>query len=209
MKKITFSLFIFLLATTSFSQANKVSDKDLKKLVKTMAGEFTSEEQSKSDTDYFHIKLRMKPIWTDSKDGYWLYVEQAISSAEQKPYRQRIYHVYRQDDTTIVSKVFEMKSPKNYAGGWNDEEKLKPLTQDSLIDRQGCAIYLHKIGKNFAGSTPGKQCLSSLRGATYATSEVTVYKDKLISWDRGWSKDDQQMWGAEKGGYIFIRHRGL
>ena len=209
MKKITFSLFIFLLATTSFSQANKVSDKDLKKLVKTMAGEFSSEEQSKSDTDYFHIKLRMKPIWTDSKDGYWLYVEQAISSAEQKPYRQRIYHVYRQDDTTVVSKVFEMKSPNNYAGGWSDEAKLKPLTQDSLIDRQGCAIYLHKMGNNFTGSTPGKQCLSSLRGATYATSEVTVYKDKLISWDRGWSKDDKQMWGAEKGGYIFIRHRSL
>ncbi len=209
MKKTIVGLLFLLPALFSFGQAKKISEKDLKKLVKTMAGEFSSEEQSKADTSYFDIKLRMKPIWTESQDGYWLYVEQAIASAEQKPYRQRVYHVYKQDDTTIVSKVFEMKSPKNYIGGWNDAAKLQPLTQDSLIDRQGCAISLHKTGKNFTGSTPGKECLSSLRGATYATSEVTVYTDKLISWDRGWNKDDKQMWGAEKGGYIFIRKRSL
>ena len=174
-----------------------------------MAGEFSSEEQSKSDTDYFHIKLRMKPIWTNSTDGYWLYVEQAIATAEQKPYRQRVYHVYIQDDTTVVSKVYELKTPKIYAGGWKDMAMLQPLTKDSLTDRQGCGIYLHKIGKNFTGSTPGKECLSTLRGAAYATSEVTIYKDKLISWDRGWNNEEKQMWGAEKGGYVFIRLKSL
>ena len=75
-----------------------------------------------------------------------------------------------------------------------------------MIDRQGCAVYLQKNAEgNFAGSTPGKECVSSLRGATYATSVVTIYENKLVSWDRGWDKDDKQVWGAEKGGYQFIK----
>ena len=201
-------LFIFSFIFT-FSQAKKIKEKDVKKLFKIMAGEFSSEEQSKSDTDYFHIKLRMKPIWTESTDGYWLYVEQAIATAELKPYRQRVYHIYLQDDTTVVSKVYELKTPKIYAGGWKNVSILQPLTKDSLLDRQCCSIYLHKIGKNYTGATPGKECLSTLRGAAYATSEVIIYKDKLISWDRGWNNENKQMWGAEKGGYIFIRLKSL
>ena len=89
-------------------------------------------------------------------------------------------------------------------------KKLAGLTPDSLADRQGCSIYLHKRGKKmFSGATTGKECQSSLRGAAYATSEVTVYPDKLVSWDRGWDKDDKQVWGAEKGGYVFVKERTL
>ena len=59
--------------------------------------------------------------------------------------------------------------------------------------------------KAFSGSTPGKQCLSSLRGATYATSKVTVGKKGIISWDQGWDAMDKQVWGAKKGGYDFVK----
>jgi CpeT protein len=48
-------------------------------------------------------------------------------------------------------------------------------------------------------------CPSNLRGATYATSEVVVQHDKMISWDRGFDSRDKQVWGAEKGGYIFMK----
>ena len=90
------------------------------------------------------------------------------------------------------------------------EEKLNKISADSLINRQGCAIYLRRIDKNiYKGSTPGKECLSSLRGAAYATSEVTIWPDRLISWDRGWNDKGQQVWGAEKGGYIFVKQRRL
>jgi len=175
-----------------------------------MAGEFNSNEQADQDKAFFHIVLRMKPIWRDHPDGYWFYVEQAVTSSEDKPYRQRVYHLYIEDDTTIVSKVFEVKNPNQYIGAWKEEEMLKKITPDSLIDRQGCAIYLHRIDKNiYKGSTPGKECLSSLRGAAYATSEVTIWPDRLISWDRGWNNKGQQVWGAEKGGYIFVKQGRL
>ncbi len=149
----------------------------------------------------------MTPIWKKEKNGYWLYVEQATATAQDKPYRQRVYHVYKHDDTTIASKVYEIKDPKPYVNAWKEEQKLKSLTRDQLVDRQGCAIYLRKDadGRSYSGSTPGKECLSSLRGATYATSEVVIYKDKLLSWDRGWDADGKQVWGAVKGGYVFVK----
>ena len=199
---------LIALSLSVFGQTSKVGKKDVKKLAEMMAGEFSSEGQSKTDAAFFHIKLRMKPIWAEKKDGRWLYVEQAASETEDKPYRQRVYHVYRQDETTIVSKVYEIKDAANYILGWKDEAKLKALSSDSLIDRQGCAIYLKKNADGtFAGSTPGKECLSTLRGASHATSEVTIFADKLVSWDRGWDKDGKQVWGAVKGGYIFKKSK--
>jgi CpeT protein len=203
-KIITALILLICVAAAGAAQTQKVGKKDLKKLAAQMAGEFSSEAQSKADSSIFHIKLRMKPIWSERKDGFWFYVEQAAAETEDKPYRQRIYHLYRQDERTIVSKVYEMPNPEKYIGGWRDVDKLKTLTKEALIDRQGCAIYLSKNADgSFSGSTPGKECLSSLRGASYATSEVTIYKDRIITWDRGWDKNDKQVWGAVKGGYIF------
>jgi CpeT protein len=211
MKKIIYIILFFsILGQNAFAQHEKVTKKDLKKLYKMMAGEFSSELQSKQDTDFFHIKLRMKPCFKDRTDGYWFYVEQSTAKMQEKPYRQRIYHLFLQDDTTIVSKVYEMKNPQQYVKAWEMPEKLKDLTVESLIDRQGCGIFLRKKNKNhYGGATPEKQCLSTLRGATYATSEVDVFADKLISWDRGWSKEDKQVWGATKSGYIFVKARKL
>jgi CpeT protein len=204
-KRLLLFTGLLFFCSTLFAQ-QKIKTKDLKQLKKRMEGHFSSKAQSQADTSYFDIHLNMKQIWKDRKDGYWLYVEQAMSTALQKPYRQRIYHLYKQDDTTLVSKVFEIKSPGKYINAQNNIDVLKVLTVDSLIDRQGCAIYLKKNNKgNYYGSTPSKECLSTLRGATYATSEVIIEKNKLLSWDRGWSAADKQVWGAVKGGYEFIK----
>lgn len=206
MKKLLLLLFLGT-SLACIAQTQKLTQKDLKNLYKKMAGEFSSEQQSKDDSAYFHIMLRMKPIEIN-KEGYWFYVEQSMASAQQKPYRQRVYHLYILDDSTIVSKVYEMKNPNQYINAWQYDEKLDNLTTDSLIDRQGCGIFLHKQSNNtYAGSTPQKECLSSLRGATYATSEVVISKEKIVSWDRGWDKDDKQVWGAVKGGYIFMKQK--
>ncbi|MBK7852430.1 MAG: hypothetical protein IPJ66_15190 [Bacteroidetes bacterium] len=33
----------------------------------------------------------------------------------------------------------------------------------------------------------------------------TITANELISWDRGYNDKDEQVWGAEKGGYHFIK----
>jgi hypothetical protein len=191
-------------ATLANAQSERLKKNDLQKLYNRMKGHFTSEAQSKSDTNFFNIHLHMTPLWNE-KNSYYLYVEQAAANSLLKPYRQRVYHLYKIDDTTIVSKVYEIKEPSKYINAQYNRTLLQQLTKQDLIDRQGCAIYLHKIKGNFVGSTPGKECLSSLRGATYATSEVIIGKKQLISWDRGWSKEDKQVWGAVQGGYQFLK----
>ncbi len=107
-----------------------------------------------------------------------------------------------------MSKVYELPNPQLYAGAWRNPVEFNALEHSSLIDRQGCSIYLQKTGRNtFSGSTPGKECLSVLRGSSYATSEVVITPRRLVSWDRGWNDRDEQVWGSVGSGYIFDKKR--
>jgi C_GCAxxG_C_C family probable redox protein len=58
---------------------------------------------------------------------------------------------------------------------------LQELTPDSLKLRSGCAVILQRTGPSeFSGSTNEQDCLSTLRGASYATSEVNMTKDLAL-----------------------------
>ncbi len=57
----------------------------------------------------------------------------------------------------------------------------------------------------FKGETKKGACLNSWGKAAYATSEVEISKNQVISWDRGWNEKDEYVWGAEKAGYVFIK----
>ena len=99
MRFITFRFFVitcFILISLMVinAQSSVVSKHDLKKLAKCMTGTFSSQKQSLLDSTFFHISLHMTPIWKKSKDGFWLYVEQAMATGLDKPYRQRIYHLF-------------------------------------------------------------------------------------------------------------------
>ena len=82
------------------------------------------------------------------------------------------------------------------------------LIPDSPVLREGCKVVLYRVDEGyFEGSTVDNNCNSNLHGASYATSEVIIKEDRLISWDRGFDENDKQVWGAEKGGYVFIKGR--
>ena len=194
-------LSIFLLICKSTSVPN---DPDVDRLVSWMTGSFSSEEQAQADSNFFDIRLEMIQIWQDRSDGKWLYVEQAAASSLDKPYRQRVYRLSRSSDTSFESAVFTLKNPLEFAGAWKMDDPLATITPDSLEQKDGCSIVLRKIGDEaFVGSTVEKDCPSQLRGATYATSEVTITPNEMISWDRGFDLNDQQVWGSTVGGYIF------
>ena len=200
-----FTFFSMLLIFTCTDQTNR-SDQgsDLDTLAAWMAGSFSSEAQSLSDSSYRHVRLHMIPIWQQQSEGYWFYIEQSIAGYEDRPYRQRIYHLVQQDDSTFRSDVFVFNNPLRFAGNWQTGEAVKGLTPDSLELREGCSIFLQRHSPEiYSGSTRGEGCESTLRGASYATSEVTITKTEMISWDRGFDDHRVQVWGAEKGGYIF------
>ncbi len=207
MKKILSIAILFILSTsTNFAKAKKVSDKDVKKLYSMMQGFYSSVAQSKADTSYFNILLKMKPMWTEKKNEYWLYVEQAMEGSEDKPYRQRVYQLQLLNDTTITSTVYTIKDGEKYYGEYKKDKPLANMTIANLEVRKGCVINIYKTKKNkFTGTTHANDCESNLRGASYATTVVKIKKKQLVSWDRGYDKDGKQVWGAVKGGYEFVK----
>ncbi len=195
-----------LLALLSACAASKKSqgDKDLLQLRGYMAGSFNSAAQAARDTNYFDITLHMYPIWPQ-REGIWLYVEQAVTANQAKPYRQRVYKLEKRDAQTFVSYVYTIKAEKEYVNAWKTPEKLEALPLDGIELKAGCEVVLKKDGQLYSGATGDKTCPSELRGAKYANSIVTIHPDKIVSWDQGFNAEGKQVWGATLGGYEFLK----
>jgi len=205
-------LIVLLLAMTPTLNAmagEPTTDRELDTLIWWMTGSFSSEAQAREDGDFLHIALHMARIWADRSDGVWLYVEQAVASSADKPYRQRVYHLRRVGEDLIASSVYTFDDPLERAGAWRTESPLADLSPGDLKPRVDCTIYLKlRSDGAFEGSTLGRLCSSKLRGSTWASSEVVVRPDGLVSWDRGWNDAGSQVWGSAKAGYRFDRVAG-
>lgn len=178
---------------------------DYAQLLDLMKGSFDSRLQAKIDTDYYDITLHMYPIWP-YKGGGWFYVEQSLSSMPDQPYRQRIYHVSQIDDASFKSAIYLLPDEESAVGRWQNPDFFNKWTVGDLRLKEGCDVYLKKVGpKLYQGSTLKGTCLSDFQGATYANSIVEVNENGLESWDQGFDAAHKQIWGADKGGYEFLR----
>lgn len=204
MRIIAFALSAAAIWAACVSSKKSGAGADLLQLKNYMTGTFNSAAQAARDTNYFDITLHMYPIWP-KREGHWLYVEQAVTANQAKPYRQRIYRLEQLDGQTFVSRVFTIKNEKNYVNAWKSPEKFEALTPDGIELKSGCEVVLKKSGNNYAGATGAKTCPSELRGASYAVSRVTVHPDKIVSWDQGFNAEGRQVWGATQGGYEFLK----
>jgi hypothetical protein len=170
-----------------------------------MTGTFSSAVQAADDPQFFDVTLHMTPIWLDRDDGPWLYVEQAMAEYPDRPYRQRVYQLRRVDRDLFESRVFTLPDPPAVIGAWRAETPLDALAPGDLERREGCSILMRRRGDAFVGSTLARLCTSTLQDATYATSEVLITAEGMVSWDRGFDADGNQVWGSTEGGYVFDR----
>lgn len=199
-------LLIIIFPAAIGAQALPLAKRDLKTVAGYLTGTFLAESTSSSDTSSYQIKLQIVPVLEHDKEGYWLYAEQALVSSVDKPYRQRVFHLYIEDDTTIISQPYELKNLSFYASSCNDPSRLATLSLDSLINRSGCGIVLHKyVDGTYRGSTVHRQCLNALRGSVFATMDWAIYPDHFQSWDRGWDEHGVQKWGPVQSGYDFLK----
>ena len=196
-----------LAAAPTASAGARQAAKDLQLLHSWMAGSFSSQAQAARDTSFRDIRLRIVPIWPAMSAAQWFYVEQAVAGREEAPYRQRVYRLSLRDDRRYESAVFTLPAPSRFIGAWRQpiEQRMGTLTPDSLTLREGCTVALRKQRDRFVGGTEGKGCASELRGAAYATSEVEILADRMITLDRGWDAAGKQVWGSTRGGYEFVR----
>jgi len=204
MNRIFYSLIVLLICFNckNAPPPEPVNDVELDELFALMQGSFNSEAQATLDSTYYNISLHMYPIWEDK--GKFLYVEQAINSAQDRPYRQRIYEVKRESDSTFSSAVYRLDVDSVWVGKWKNPKSFDSIALKDITLKQGCEVILKRISKhNFVGKTGDTSCESTLRGASFARSEVEILEDKIISWDRGFDADGNYVWGAEKGGYVF------
>jgi len=201
---IVAAFLLVMLSGCGVGRETATGDRDLERLFGMMQGSFSSERQSKADTSYLNISLHMVPIWPGR--GHYLYVEQALFARQEAPYRQRVYHVYRSGPGTFVSAIYLLPDEGRWAGAWKDPAAFEGLSPGELTPLEGCEVHLKKTGRNrFAGATREGNCPSVLRGAAYTTSEVEIVPGRMVSWDRGYNQQGQQVWGAAKGGYSFLR----
>ena len=211
---LTSSLLLLLLGFAVYScktTHHATSDASIEELMKMMTGSFNSAQQAAADSSYFNISLHMYPIW-ENRAGHWLYVEQALNEMQEKPYRQRIYQVEQTEDqtfkttvyATFKTTVYTLTNPDEAIGKWKTPGWFDRFDESMLEEREGCGVHLIKTALgSYQGSTKKGECKSSLRGASYATSEVIISEGEIYSWDQGFDEHDKQVWGATEGGYVF------
>lgn len=202
------SLAMIVLAWLPSALGCSSAHRQVNELGDWMTGSFSSAQQAQGDSEnYYDIRLQTARIWPARDDGIWLYVEQAVASRLDKPYRQRIYRVHALDEQRLESVVYTLPDdPLQYAGAWRTPACFDDITPADLTIRTGCSIILTKAKDgSYVGSTNEKDCESELRGATYATSHVVITPTMLTSWDRGYNDQDVQVWGATEGPYEFIK----
>ncbi len=180
----------------------------VRKLAQLLEGRFDTAAQAASDRRYFDVTLSICPVSIPSIAARALYVEQSIRGSA--PYRQRLYVLGSgaNPETTATSRVFEFNEPSSVVG-LCDRGEAQTFAAEDVVEREGCTVTLQLSGERFTGRTDGRLCLSSLMGATYATTELTLDARTLESWDRGYDATGRQVWGATAGAYRFERRSAL
>ena len=186
------------------SHSDRGATDELRRL---MTGSFDSSAQAASDSSYYDISLKMIPIWTD-RPGDFLYVEQAVRSMADRPYRQRVYELRHLGGMEYASVVYALENEEDAVGKWTEPTWFDQFDPSVILrEREGCTVYLTRVDADqYMGATRENDCLSSLRGAQYATSQVVVMPGEIGSWDQGFDAEGKQVWGATEGGYIFKRN---
>lgn len=168
-----------------------------------LQGAFDSADQAAVDEDYYDISLVMCAADAPTLGQRVLYVEQAVAATPEAPYRQRAYVVESGDRSHVATTdVYEFTEPERWVGACDGTPSF---TADDVSLRDGCGVTMHWEDGAFTGGTDPRSCPSTLRGASYATSEVVLTPERLESWDRGYDADGTQVWGAEAGAYVFER----
>lgn len=202
---IALPLFLMACSPEPKTETPQKPTADLNLLVDFMKGFYSSEHHARRDTNIDGKVVAYEPIWKSRTDGAWLYVEQARLEKPQKPYRQRIYHLQQQSDSTFSVAIFKIPNDSLYIGSHRDPSLLTDLQPEQLEIMDGCGIHLVFRGDVFVGGTQKRTCKTTYNGAAYLVNETTIYHDSIISWDRGYSDSGEKVWGGEKGGSHYVK----
>ena len=169
-----------------------------------MQGSYSSLNQATEDSTYHHMVMNVCPIWEGK--GHYLYAEIAHNDSLEKPIKQRIFKLSQLNDSIYVNAIYSLKEAQNWYNKWSQPKEFSKLKEGDITEISGCHIILKKIRSTYyQGKTEDLGCFDALNGAEVSISELEVFNDKIITWDKGFDKDGKQVWGSIHGGYIFNR----
>ncbi|OAY73174.1 Chromophore lyase CRL, chloroplastic [Ananas comosus] len=173
-----------------------------------------SREQARRDPDsYFNIRMLTCPA-TEMVDGSKvLYFEQAFWRTPEKPFRQRFYMVKpcpKEMKCDVELSSYAIRDVEEYKNFCDRPKDQRPQPEEVIGDIAEHLTTIHlsrcERGKRclYEGSTPPGGFPNSWNGATYCTSDVTIYKNgELHTWDKGYDDEGNQVWGPKAGPYEF------
>ena len=177
-------------------------------LLQWLVGDFNSEQQSIDDPQYYPIRVLGCPVLAPELGERAIYIEQAFLDDVANPYRQRVYTVQasNEDEVSAWTTVYALTDASS-AVGLCDTDDQPEFGEDDVELREGCGVNVEwsESDRQFVGGTDVGTCSSTINGATYATSDVVIEATQFTSWDRGFDANDDQVWGATDGAYIFER----
>ncbi|MCC6132342.1 MAG: chromophore lyase CpcT/CpeT [Acidobacteria bacterium] len=187
-------------------------DAEIKKLTGWMTGSFDTFAQVAADEKakkaYTHMKavMNLVPIDVEGLSGQAFYLEQAAADSLDKPYRQRVYLLTRQDGK-LVNRIYKFKDPAPFTGAFAEPKKLASLTLDEIVLEEGCDVAWTKVNdtlyKGIAGAN--KSCKSAWKGGATAVSKIELTPGSITSLDQGYDEAGKLVWGPPEGnpGHIF------
>jgi len=196
----------FLAALPLGAQAPSAS-REVDELVAWLSGTFDSKEQTDLGGEAPAVRMVTVAVPKSllSFGAPVLYREEAAVDRPDRPFRQRFFRIEQDAAGAILVRVFELKDPISAAGKWRDASDLGLFGKNDVREREGCLVTFRRLGDEYEGGTTGTRCVSSIRGAAYATSEAKIWRDRIEEWDRGFDGDRKQVWGPVKAPTRFVK----
>ncbi len=196
--KFTVTLFIALFFLTS-CLPNKKTTANFEKLATMMEGNFSSQKQSKNNSHYKSILLRMTPIWKDK--GTYFVVEQTLFDNQDKPFSIQIHKLY-QRRYDIIREVYTIKNEQEWLEKRKDSQNYSHFSEADLELQAGCEILIRQSADGSYSGHTGHDCHLTEFAATYSSAGIVVTDNQIRLWEQGYDKDWNLLWGNVKGGYV-------
>ena len=177
-------------------QAQTLGPQHVKAVAAHLSRPMTTAEQAAHNPRYVAIRMTTCSVTVPDGDpeSIYLYQEQALAEQTERPYRQRFLEIrLSQNGRRVESRTFKPANPAPWTGLCQQSE---PSTAGRPLGPEVCVVSLRPSALGYVGSTPAAGCPVNLRGAVRLTNTVVLHQDGMDTWDRGFSAEGFQVWGA-------------
>lgn len=162
------------------------AQQDVDTLCAWITGGFSTEMQHSRDSTCPVVFMQIQEVWKGTADGRWFDLTVWYDSVGGAVCSRMLMEVRRAEEGMIECSQYRGSADSGKQAEWF-----------------GCDWYLQFSGSNFIGGTHGFAC-ASLPGTAYATVQVDVRSFGVKLWHRGFTKDNELVWGPKEP-FLFMR----